>query len=189
VWPRYHYSKGSVETARIMTPFLASNVFGSIRSNSITSFCPSLNVHGHCDVACSTVWTLRGHHVWTVGLPVGALNFVKVDNADDLFCFVLNFFVAMRHKFGDGHTAARQELINCFCLFHVFPFGLTARQATPRPSPLSFTTISPSIFPSTPDERAEWPVSCATGRPRPLRKGALTVRRFIGKVSLKWNPF
>jgi hypothetical protein len=22
-----------------------------------------------------------------------------------------------------------------------------------------------------------------------LRKGALTVRRFIGKVSLKWNPF
>jgi hypothetical protein len=43
----------------------------------------------------------------------------------------LNFFVAMRHKLGDGHTTARQELINCFSLFHVFPFGLPTRQVTP----------------------------------------------------------
>jgi hypothetical protein len=38
-----NYSKGSTDTARMMTPFLASNVFGSIRSNSTTIFCPSLN--------------------------------------------------------------------------------------------------------------------------------------------------
>ena len=51
----------------MMTPFLASKPFGSIRSNSTTSFCPSLNVQGHSLAACSTVWTLRGHHTWTVG--------------------------------------------------------------------------------------------------------------------------
>jgi len=62
-----NYSKGNTEPARMMTPFLASNVFGSIRSNSTTNFCPSLNWHGHSLAACSTVWTLRGHHVWTVG--------------------------------------------------------------------------------------------------------------------------
>src|SRR5271157_3366346 len=55
-----NYSKGSTEPARMMTPFLASNVFGSIESNSITNFCPSLNVQGQSLVACSTVWTLRG---------------------------------------------------------------------------------------------------------------------------------
>ena len=37
------YSKGSTDPARMMTPFLASNVFGSIRSNSTTNFCPFLN--------------------------------------------------------------------------------------------------------------------------------------------------
>jgi hypothetical protein len=26
----------------------------------------------------------------------------------------------MRHKLGDRHTTARQELINCFRFFHVF---------------------------------------------------------------------
>jgi hypothetical protein len=57
-------------------------------------------------------------------LPVGKLNFVKVHDADDLFGFVLHFLVAMRYKLGDDHAAARQELINRFSLFHVFPFGL-----------------------------------------------------------------
>jgi hypothetical protein len=51
----------------MMTPFLASNVFGSIRSNSTTNFWPSFNWHGHSLAACSTVWTLRGHQVYTVG--------------------------------------------------------------------------------------------------------------------------
>ncbi len=50
-----NYSKGSTDPARMMTPFLASNVFGSIRSNSTTIFCPSLNWHGHSLAACSTV--------------------------------------------------------------------------------------------------------------------------------------
>src|SRR6266446_570221 len=62
-----NYSKGNTDTARIMTPFLASKLFGSIESNPTISFCPSLNVQGHCAAASSTVWTLRGHHVWTVG--------------------------------------------------------------------------------------------------------------------------
>src|ERR1022692_2688165 len=61
------YSKGNADTARMMTPFLASKLFGSIESNPTTSFCPSLNVQGHCAAASSTVWMLRGHHVWTVG--------------------------------------------------------------------------------------------------------------------------
>lgn len=47
VWPRYDYSKGKADMARMMTPFFASNVFGSIRSNSMTNRCPSLNVQGH----------------------------------------------------------------------------------------------------------------------------------------------
>jgi len=62
-----NYSKGNTETARMMTPFLASKLFGSIESNPTTTRCPSLNVQGHCAVASSTVWMLRGHHVWTVG--------------------------------------------------------------------------------------------------------------------------
>ena len=62
-----NYSKGNTETARMMTPFLASKLFGSIESNPTTSRCPSLNVQGHCAVASSTVWMLRGHHVCTVG--------------------------------------------------------------------------------------------------------------------------
>jgi hypothetical protein len=61
------HSKGSTEPARMMTPFLASNVFGSIRSNSTTNFWPSFNWHRHSLAAYSTVWTLRGHQVWTVG--------------------------------------------------------------------------------------------------------------------------
>src|SRR6266436_3549362 len=58
-----NYSKGNTDTARMMTPFLASKLFGSIESNPTTNFCPSLNVQGHCPAASSTVWTLRGHHV------------------------------------------------------------------------------------------------------------------------------
>ena len=42
-----NYSKGNTDTARMMTPFLASKLFGSIESNPMTSFCPSLNVQGH----------------------------------------------------------------------------------------------------------------------------------------------
>ena len=61
------YSKGNTDTARMMTPFLASKLFDSNQSNPTTIFCPSLNVQGHCAAASSTVWTLRGHHVWTVG--------------------------------------------------------------------------------------------------------------------------
>jgi len=57
------YSSGNTEPARMMTPFLASNVFGSIRSNSTTSFCPSLNWHGNNLAASSMVWMLRGHHI------------------------------------------------------------------------------------------------------------------------------
>jgi hypothetical protein len=52
-------------------------------------------------------------------LPVGTLNFVKVHNADDLFCFVLNFFVTVSHKLGDNHATASQEFFNCDVLFHV----------------------------------------------------------------------
>jgi hypothetical protein len=35
----------------------------------------------------------------------------------------LNFLVVMRHKFGDHHAAARQELFDCQVLLHVFPVG------------------------------------------------------------------
>jgi hypothetical protein len=35
----------------------------------------------------------------------------------------------MRHKLGDGHTTARQELINCFTLFHVFHLALLREKA------------------------------------------------------------
>jgi hypothetical protein len=67
-------------------------------------------------------------------------------------------------------AVARQELLNCHVLFHNFSFGFAARKGSPRLSPLRFTTMSPSIAPSTPDERAEWPVSCTTGWPSLLRK-------------------
>jgi hypothetical protein len=56
-------------------------------------------------------------------LPVGALNFVKVHNAHNLLCFVLNFFVTMSHKLGNDHTTACQEFFNCDVLFHVFLVG------------------------------------------------------------------
>ena len=54
---------------------------------------------------------------------VGTLNFVKVHDAGGLPGFVLNFLVVMRHKFGDHHAAARQELFDCQVLLHVFPVG------------------------------------------------------------------
>ncbi len=57
-------------------------------------------------------------------LPVGALNFVKVHDADDLFGLVADFLVVMRYKLGENHAAACQEAFHCLCLFHVFPFGL-----------------------------------------------------------------
>jgi hypothetical protein len=58
------------------------------------------------------------------GLAVGALNLVKVHDPDGLLGFVLNFLVAMRHKLGDDHAAARQELFYCQILFHISPIGL-----------------------------------------------------------------
>jgi hypothetical protein len=91
-------------------------------------------------------------------LPIGTLNFVEVHNADDLFCFVLNFLVAMSHKLGEDHAAARQELFDCDLLFHI-PFWLTTRQTTPQSSPLVITTISPSLTPSTLNRRVKWPAN------------------------------
>ena len=57
-------------------------------------------------------------------LPIGALNFVKVHNADGLLCLVLNFLVAVRHKLDNDHTTACQELFNCDVLFHGFSVGI-----------------------------------------------------------------
>ena len=54
------------------------------------------------------------------GLPVGALNFVKVHDADDMLGLVLNFLVAMRYKTGDDHATAPQEVFNCIFLCHFF---------------------------------------------------------------------
>jgi hypothetical protein len=42
----------------------------------------------------------RAPHLDGRCLPIGTLNFVKVHDADDLFGFVLDFLVAMRHKLG-----------------------------------------------------------------------------------------
>jgi hypothetical protein len=82
------------------------------------------------------------------------LNFVKVHDADDLFGFVLNFLVAMSHKLGEDHAAACQELIHCFCLFHVFPFGLLRdRHATTFA--VGLPTICPLLSPFPLDGRAE----------------------------------
>ena len=64
----------------------------------------------------------------------------------------------MRYKLGDDHAAARQETLDCFCCFIIFLWLIT-RQATPRPSPLRMTTISPVIAPSTLDRRVEWPAN------------------------------
>jgi hypothetical protein len=57
-------------------------------------------------------------------LPVGAVNFVKVHDADDLLGFILNFLVAVSYKPGDDHAAASQEFFDCDVLFHIFAFGL-----------------------------------------------------------------
>ena len=78
-----NYSKGSTEPARMMTPFLASNVFGSIRSNSTTTFCPSLNWHGHSLAACSTVWTLRGHNSKAVHRAYAKRALMKIPSLED----------------------------------------------------------------------------------------------------------
>ncbi|MGH7991149.1 MAG: hypothetical protein ACREDS_13285 [Limisphaerales bacterium] len=49
----------------------------------------------------------------------------------------------MSHKPGDEHATPRQEVLDCDVLFHFISFGLIARQATPRPSPLDLPTICP----------------------------------------------
>jgi len=67
--------------------------------------------------------------------PVGTLNIVKVHDADDLLCLVLNFLVVVSFKLGDDHVAASQEFFQCDVLLH-FRFGLIARQGAPHPSPL-----------------------------------------------------
>ena len=164
-----NYSKGNTEPARMMTPFLASNWFRSIRSNSTTSFCPSLNVQAHCATALfDGLDTARAPRLDRGSLPIGALNFVKVHNADGLLCLVLNFLVAVRHKLDDDHTTARQELFNCDVLFHSFSFGMITRQVTPRPAPLIFTTISPSVVPSRAlDKTGGVARKCTTGWPHP----------------------
>jgi hypothetical protein len=48
-----HIGAANTEPARMMTPFLASKPFGSIKSNSTTNLCPSLNVQGHSLAASS----------------------------------------------------------------------------------------------------------------------------------------
>ena len=164
-----NYSKGSTEPARMMTPFLASNVFGSIRSNSTTTFCPSLNVaRAFFGGLLDRLDAARAPHLHRRCLPVGALNFVKVHDADDLLGFVAELPCSDALQTWRGPRGGPPGSFRLLVLVSFISIWLTARQATPRPSPPDLPAICPSPAPFPLDGRAERPPQNTPAWPQPV---------------------
>jgi len=124
-----NYSKGSTEPARMMTPFLASNPFGSIESNSINQFLPVLELaRTFLGGLLDRLDTARTPHLNGGCLPVGTLNFVKVHDATTFFGLVADFLVVdalqtWREPRGGPPGSFRLLVLFSFC-----SYWLTARQ-------------------------------------------------------------